>query len=122
MQKIGLIGLGRMGTPVCARLAGAGHPVAVWDVARDRETAALAGGARWRPSAAAAAVGADVLLTVLPGPAEVTAVMDDEVLAALAPGATWIDMSSNSPGAAAPVRERARRQGVEVLEAPIGGS
>jgi len=42
-------------------------------------------------------------------------------LKGLAAGATWIDMTSNSPAAARPIREQAIEQGVEVLEAPVGG-
>jgi 3-hydroxyisobutyrate dehydrogenase len=39
----------------------------------------------------------------------------------LAAGAAWIDMTSNSPAAARPIREQAIEGGVEVLEAPVGG-
>ncbi|MHA6757678.1 NAD(P)-dependent oxidoreductase [Streptacidiphilus sp. PAMC 29251] len=122
MLEIGIIGLGRMGTPICANLATAGHQVTVFDIAPSREQAALACGASWRSSACEVAAAVDVLLTVLPGPTEVQAVMSEAVLDALAPGSTWIDMSSNSPTAAAPIRERAQARGVGVLEAPIGGS
>ncbi|QMU69757.1 NAD(P)-dependent oxidoreductase [Streptacidiphilus sp. P02-A3a] len=111
-----------MGTPIAARLVDAGLAVAVHDVRAEREQAALDHGAQWRTSACAAAADAEVLITVLPGPAEVTAAVTEEVLAALAPGATWIDMSSNAPAAAAPLRERAAARGIGVLEAPIGGS
>jgi 3-hydroxyisobutyrate dehydrogenase len=113
--------MGRMGTPICANLVNAGYPVTVCDARPDREQAALACGATWRSSTPEVAANADVLITVLPGPAEVDAVMRDAVLDALAPGATWIDMTSNSPTAAAPIRERARARGIGVLEAPIGG-
>ena len=119
--RIGLVGIGRMGTPICANLVSAGHPVTACDARPERERAARRRGADWRSSAAEAAAVADVFITVLPGAAEVAAVMDDAVLDALAPGAVWIDMSSNSPGAAAPIRERAQARGIEVLEAPIGG-
>jgi 3-hydroxyisobutyrate dehydrogenase len=66
---------------------------------------------------------ADVLITMLPGPADVQAAMlgAHGALQALAAGTTWIDMTSNSPAAARPVREQAVGQGVEVLEAPVGG-
>jgi len=111
-----------MGTPIAARLVNSGLTVAVHDVRAEREQAARDCGAQWRPSAYAAAAGADVLITVLPGPAEVTAAMTEKVLAALAPGAIWIDMSSNTPAAAAPLREQAAARGISVLEAPIGGS
>ncbi|MFC1431851.1 NAD(P)-dependent oxidoreductase [Streptacidiphilus sp. N1-3] len=121
MPATGLIGLGRMGTPICANLVAAGFSVAVFDADPGREQAASACGASWRSSAREVAADAEVLLTVLPGPAEVQDVMDAAVLEALAPGSTWIDMSSNSPAAAAPIRERARARGIGVLEAPIGG-
>ena len=121
-QQIGIIGIGRMGAPIAARLVDAGLSVAVHDVRAEREQAARDCGAQWRPSACAAAAGANVLITVLPGPVEVTAAVTEEVLAALAPGATWIDMSSNAPAAAAFLRERAEARGIGVLEAPIGGS
>ncbi|MER6442768.1 NAD(P)-dependent oxidoreductase [Streptomyces sp. NPDC001185] len=122
MSTICLIGVGRMGEPLCASLVRAGHRVRAYDVLAERREAALSRGARTADSAAAAASGADVLLTVLPGPAEVVAAVDDAVLAALAPGATWIDMSSNTPTDAEPCRRRAAAHGVGVLEAPIGGS
>ncbi|MFC1418054.1 NAD(P)-dependent oxidoreductase [Streptacidiphilus cavernicola] len=121
MLRIGLVGTGRMGTPICANLVSAGYPVTACDVRPERERAARRSGADWRSSAAETAGAADVLITVLPGAAEVAEVMDDAVLDALGAGAVWIDMSSNAPGAAAPIRERALTRGVEVLEAPIGG-
>ncbi|MEU3983389.1 NAD(P)-dependent oxidoreductase [Streptomyces sp. NPDC026672] len=120
-MTVGVIGVGRMGAPICANLARAGHRVRVFDVRDDIEDTARAVGAEWGGSAAGAVTGADVLVTVLPGPAEVTAVMDDVLLDALAPGATWIDMSSNTASAAASVRARALARGVGVLEAPMGG-
>jgi 3-hydroxyisobutyrate dehydrogenase len=64
-----------------------------------------------------------VLITMLPGAREVRAAMlgEEGALKSLAAGAAWIDMTSNSPAAARPVQERAVKQGVEVLEAPVGG-
>ncbi|WP_393087614.1 NAD(P)-dependent oxidoreductase [Streptomyces sp. LN704] len=122
MSTICLIGVGRMGEPLCAGLVRAGYRVRAYDVLAERREAALSRGARTPDSAAAAAAGADVLLTVLPGPTEVAAAVDDAVLGALAPRATWIDMSSNTPTDAEPCWKRAAAHGVGVLEAPIGGS
>jgi 3-hydroxyisobutyrate dehydrogenase len=121
MAQTAVIGIGRMGTPIGARLVAAGHKVAAWDVRADREAAARSRGADWPGSAVAAATGAEVLLTVLPGPDEVEAAVGEDVLRALAPGAVWIDLSSNTPQESGPVRERAGAAGVEVLEAPMGG-
>jgi 3-hydroxyisobutyrate dehydrogenase len=122
MSTICLIGAGRMGEPIGAQLIRAGYRVRAHDVRPERREAMRAYGAECPDSAVAAATGADVLLTVLPGPAEVSAVIDDGVLEVLADGATWIDMTSNTATAAAPCRERAIALGRGVLEAPMGGS
>jgi 3-hydroxyisobutyrate dehydrogenase len=60
------------------------------------------------------------VITMLPGPQEVASVID-EVCAALARGATWIDMSTASPEVARSVSAAARLRGVRVIDAPVGG-
>lgn len=88
--------------------------------ARDQ---ARACGAAWRDTPAEAAAGADVLLTVLPGPDDVRAALtgEDGALACMHPGSAWIDMTSNTPVAARPLQREATERGVRVLEAPVGG-
>lgn len=119
--RVGVIGLGRMGLPICARLVGAGHDVLATDLRAELREAALGAGARWAPSAGELAAGVDVAITVLPGASEVAAVVG-AVTAALAPSATWIDMSTASPGVARLVAAAAAARGVRTLDAPVGGS
>jgi 3-hydroxyisobutyrate dehydrogenase len=121
--QIAFAGLGRMGLPACANLVSAGYQVIATDKRPGCRESAIASGAAWRDTPAQAATAADVLITMLPGPAEVHAAMlgAGGALEGLAPGATWIDMTSNSPAAARPIRERAIERGAEVLEAPAGG-
>ena len=123
MSQIAFVGLGRMGMPMCAALVRAGYQVIATDKRAEHKAEAAACGASWQPTPAQAAAAADVLITMLPGPADIQEAMLGArgALQALAAGATWIDMTSNSPAAARPVREQAVRQGVEVLEAPVGG-
>ena len=123
MPQIAFAGLGRMGLPMCAALVSAGYQVTATDKRTETEEAAMACGATWRDTPAQAAATADVLITMLPGPREVHAAMLGEAgaLKKLAGGAACIDMTSNSPAAARPIREQAIEQGVEVLEAPVGG-
>ena len=80
-------------------------------------------GARWAPEVGRLAAGADVLITVLPGPGEVREPMlgTDGAAAALRPGTTWIDMTSNSPAAVTVIRNALLDRGVQVLDAPAGG-
>jgi 3-hydroxyisobutyrate dehydrogenase len=121
--QVGFAGLGRMGVPMCAALAGAGYQVTATDERAGAQADAVACGAAWRDTPAQAAGAADVLITVLPTAREVRAVMLGAAgaLEAMAAGTTWIDMTSCSPAAVRPVRERAIEAGVQVLEAPIGG-
>lgn len=119
-RQIGFVGLGRMGMAMCARLAGSGRRVTATDARVQLAGQAVAAGARWAPSARAASDGADVVITMLPGPPEVCSVIDD-VCGGLAVGATWIDMSTASPGVARLVGAAAGPRGVRVLDAPVGG-
>jgi 3-hydroxyisobutyrate dehydrogenase len=123
VSQIAFVGLGRMGMPMCAALVRAGYQVIATDKRAEHKAEAAACGASWRPTPAQAAAAADVLITMLPGPADVQAAMlgAHGALQTLAAGTTWIDMTSNSPAAARPAREQAVGQGVEVLEAPVGG-
>ena len=109
--------------PMCAALVRAGYQVIATDKRAEHKAEAAACGASWQPTPAQAAAAADVLITMLPGPTDVQAAMlgAHGALQTLAAGTTWIDMTSNSPAAARPVREQAVGQGVEVLEAPVGG-
>ncbi|WP_028933115.1 NAD(P)-dependent oxidoreductase [Pseudonocardia spinosispora] len=122
MSVIGFVGIGRMGTPMCANLVRAGHRVIASDVRPECREVASALGAEWAPTSAGAASGAEVLITMLPGPGEVRqAMIDDGALDALPGGSTWIDMSSNSAAEAAPVQANADERGIHTLEAPVGG-
>ena len=74
-HRIGLVGLGRMGLPICARLVRRGYAVVAHDARETLRESATQAGAAWAPSAAAAAAEADAVLTVLPGPTEVAALI-----------------------------------------------
>ena len=76
VRHVGLIGLGRMGLPICARLVEHGFEVVCTDLdGVRRELGARAGAATVGDSEGAAA-DVEVVVTVLPGPAEVAAVAE----------------------------------------------
>ena len=117
---VGVIGVGRMGLPVCARLAGAGLRVVAADLEPEREQHVRAAGASWDADTERLACQAAVLITVLPGSSELVEAMGI-ALSTLQPGATWIDLTSAAPAAAAELVARAHRRGIECLDAPVGG-
>jgi 3-hydroxyisobutyrate dehydrogenase len=117
---VGLIGVGRMGLPVCASLSRAGFEVVAGDRRPEREPDVRAAGAGWVGKTDLVAEAADVLITILPGSGEVQEVMA-LAIPALRRGCTWIDMTSSSPGVGRELVTRARARGVECLDAPVGG-
>ena len=117
---VGVIGVGRMGLPVCARLAGAGLRVVAADLEPEREQHVRAAGASWDADTERLARQAAVLITVLPGSSELVEAMGI-ALRTLQPGATWIDLTSAAPAAGAELVARAHGRGIECLDAPVGG-
>ncbi|MDG4647579.1 3-hydroxyisobutyrate dehydrogenase [Roseibacterium sp. SDUM158017] len=114
-MKIGFIGLGNMGGPMAANLAGAGHDVAGFDVA-----GTTADGVRAAASAPEAAADADVVITMLPNGAILRAVAA-EVLPAMKRGAVLLDCSTVDVASAREVAGAAEAAGIGFLDAPVSG-
>ncbi len=121
--RIAFVGLGRMGLPMAGRLAAAGLAISGSDLRDERREAAERAGLRWAPTpvgAVGAAGGADLLITMLPGPEEVIAA-GAELIAALRCGASWIDMSTATPEVVRRLSAQAAPRGVRLLDVPVGG-
>jgi 3-hydroxyisobutyrate dehydrogenase len=114
-MRIGFIGLGVMGAPIAARLARARHNVKVNDLRRTDLP-----GAAWADSPAAAVADAEAVFTSLPGPVEVEAVAA-QIGPALARGAAWFDLTTNSPACVRRVHGMLAARGVQFLDAPVSG-
>ena len=120
IETVGIIGVGRLGLPVCARVVGAGYSVVASDILPARAPEVRSAGADWVGKTERVASVADVLLTSLPGSSELTEAMA-LALPALRPQTTWIDLTSAAPPAAGRLVKRARSLGIECLDAPVGG-
>jgi 3-hydroxyisobutyrate dehydrogenase len=119
-RRIGIVGLGRMGLPMCLRLRERGFAVLATDLRPELEASVSDAGAHWGASAAEVAGRCDALITMLPGPDEVSEIAP-QVVETLAPGCAWIDMSSATPAVAAQISLAAEGRGVQILDAPVGG-
>lgn len=119
-DRVAFIGLGTMGLPMARRLVGAGHDLVAHDLDPARAAAASA---RVAASAAEAARGADVVITSLPSPAAIDAVLFGAggIHETIAAGATFIDMSTNAPAGARALAGRLGEAGVGALDAPVSG-
>src|SRR5688572_19033229 len=98
-SRVGFIGLGNMGGPMAVNIARAGYSLTVFDLDPSRMISAAESGARSAQDAASLVAQSDVIITSLPGPRQVRALMDgaDGLIAKVPSGATWIDMTTNDP-------------------------
>src|SRR5579862_1696306 len=97
--RVGWIGTGVMGSPMCGHLLAAGFPVKVFNRTKERALSLVEQGAQWCASPAATAEGVDVVVTIVGYPADVRQVMLGEqgVLATAAEGTTIVDMTTSEP-------------------------
>jgi len=82
------------------------------------------GGLRWRDTPQEVAEATDIVFTSLPDDDVLESVASgpDGILAGLADGQIWIDMSTVSPRASRDIADRVRAQGAAMLDAPVSGS
>ena len=99
MAEVGYVGLGVMGSAIVRRLLAAEHDVTVWNRTREKAEPLLAAGARWATTAREVAEQSEVVFTMVTNTTAVRAVTEgpDGVLAGLAPGKVYLDMSTASP-------------------------
>jgi 3-hydroxyisobutyrate dehydrogenase len=122
-MKIGFIGLGNMGGPMALNLMKAGHALTVLDARPEAARPHLDGGARWADTPSALARQSELILTSLPGPAEVEAVAlgTDGIIHGAVPGTVYADLSTNSPTVMRRIHAAFQDKGVHVLDAPVSG-
>lgn len=124
MTRIGFIGLGNMGGPMAANLAGAGHTVQVFDLVAQNIERAIAAGCIAAGDAREAVTGCEVVISMLPAGEHVRDLWLSEgqdLLAALPVGALVIDCSTIDVDSARQVGEAARARGLRFIDAPVSG-
>jgi 3-hydroxyisobutyrate dehydrogenase-like beta-hydroxyacid dehydrogenase len=121
---LGFVGLGAMGQLIVRRLIDAGHRVTGWNRSRDKADELIAAGMRWAASPRAVAESSEIVFSIVTDAAAVRAVAlgPDGVLAGLARGNIFIDMSTIAPDASRAVAAEFAAAGSIMLDAPISGS
>ena len=122
-MRVGFIGLGTMGRHMASNVLKAGHALVVHDVRRGAAAPHLQAGASWADTPRKVAEAVDVVFTSLPGPPEVEAVAlgDEGLLAGLAAGTVYFDLSTNSPTLVRRIHGVFERRGIHMLDAPVSG-
>ncbi|MDH3476039.1 MAG: NAD(P)-dependent oxidoreductase [Rhodospirillales bacterium] len=122
-MKIGFIGLGNVGGKLAGSLLRNGFDLTVRDLDRAVAAPFLEKGAKWAESPREMAEAVDLVITCLPSPAASALVMEaeDGVVAGLAPGKMWLEMSTTD---AAEVRRLAvlvKAAGATPMDGPVSG-
>jgi 3-hydroxyisobutyrate dehydrogenase len=123
-NEVAVLGTGRMGAPIARNLLAAGLSVTVWNRTAARAQALVDDGAQAAETPAAAAGGAEVLITMLSdGPATDRALSGpDGALSTLRPGSIWVQMGTIGLDWTEQLAELAREHGVAFVDAPVSGS
>lgn len=121
MTRIAFLGTGIMGAPMATRLAAAGFPVTAWN--RSPEKLARLAGLAVAPTARAAVERAEVVVCMLSSGQVCDAVLlgPEGALAAMAPGATLVVMSSIPVGTARAQAAACAERGIAYVDAPVSG-
>jgi len=122
--KVGFIGVGNMGGPMCRNIVKrSNHQVTVFDLNPAALKACTDVGASAAKSIADVTQGADVVMTSLPMPRDVEAVAlgDGGILASISKGQTYIDLSTNAPSMVKKVGAAMAAIGIAMLDAPVSG-
>jgi len=123
-MTIAVVGLGTMGAPIAWRLRECGFRVVVWNRSPEKAGPFRAQGVAVAPTPAAAAAGADaVISSVLDDAALRSVAMGPEgILAGLGESAVHCDTSTISPACAREMVEAFRNAGRQFVHAPVLGS
>ncbi len=120
-QRVGIAGIGLVGTAIAERLTEEGYEVTGYDIRPERMEALRLLGGSPAPSVSVVAQQCDRLILSLPS-STVTATVLEEIAQELKAGSIVIDTTTGSPEDAALFSEKLNLLGVDYLDATIGGS
>lgn len=123
MDKIGFVGLGIMGKPMCHNLLKAGFDVTFYARKQDVIDEMTEAGATYVESSKAVAEATDIIVTIVTADAEVREVIlgENGVLEGATSGKLIVDMSTISPMTIQGIAQIAKEKGVGVMDAPVSG-
>lgn len=117
-MKIGIAGIGRMGSAIAARLASLGHEMMVWNRSADK---ARATGLPVAATARELAERCEVVISILSDARAVEQVYG-EMLAGNVKGKLFIEMSTVRPETQKQLSRKINSSAAQLVECPVGGT
>ena len=122
-MKVGFIGLGIMGKPMCRNLMKAGYEAVVYNRSKASVEELSAEGAQAAGSPAEVAENCQVIITMLPNSPQVREVClgENGIASAAKEGTIVIDMSSIDPVQSKEIGAELNKKGIDLMDAPVSG-
>jgi 3-hydroxyisobutyrate dehydrogenase-like beta-hydroxyacid dehydrogenase len=123
IQRVGFIGLGRIGLPIAENILKSGFELVVYNRTREKMTSLVEAGAKAANSPKEAATDVDVVFTSLMDDQSMfDCVLDtDGILEGLKPGGIHIGMATISPNCAQRLAELHKEHGSHYIACPVVG-
>ncbi len=121
--RLGWIGTGVMGLPMCGHLIDKGYSVTVHNRTHAKSQPLLDKGATWADSPKAVAAQSDVVFTMVGYPRDGREVYlaDSGVLAGVKPGSVVIDTTTTEPSLSKEIYAEAMVRKADAIDAPVSG-
>ncbi len=123
MTRVGFVGLGLIGAPMCMNLVKSGREVTVWNRTPSRMAPLTDAGAAGAASPKEVARASEIVITCVSDSPDVERVIvgPEGIAEGAEAGSVVIDMSTISPSVTRSIGERLRQRGVHMLDAPVSG-
>ena len=123
-MRIGVAGLGAMGSAIAARLLEAGHQVTVWNRTAAKTAPLADAGAKVAVTPSALAAASDAVITILTDSTAIDAVYNGPsgLLSGDVAGKLFIEMSTVPPSVEIALAPKVAAKGAVFVESPVGGS
>ena len=124
MKKVGVIGLGNMGSAVAKNILRAYFPLSVYDIRKEASDKLVKAGAVWKNSPKELVNEVDIVVSMVFGPKEIETVMknDDGILQGNCNHKSWIDLTTSSPTLMRNLAKEFESLGGFAVDAPVTGS
>lgn len=124
IMKIGLVGLGKMGSAIASRLAAQGHAPLIWDRDQSVTQAHGAKGFQTATDARAVATESDVIISIISDDNAVRTLFNGErgFLSGGVVGKLFVEMTTLQPMTARELAAAVEAKGARLIDSPVLGS
>ncbi|MHA1510448.1 MAG: NAD(P)-dependent oxidoreductase, partial [Promethearchaeota archaeon] len=122
-NKIGFIGTGIMGNPMCVHLLNSNYELYIFNRSKDKAQNLIKLGAHWCSNPKEVALKSELIITIVGFPEDVIHVYfaQNGIFEGIRPNSILVDMTTSKPQIAMEIFEKAIEKNVFSLDAPVSG-